>query len=152
MLHCHFPTMLKSVYDARFSVWLSVCAHSNSRKYSSNILKLIYIICVWRSMRRIENGTLWLLVCLQRQTKGFRYITAYGWGKCSKHILTYSYYTKSNEINIYHWNIQKKVSYEKWYKKYKYFLYKLTQKFSHTLHSTVKFFKEYFNTFILNEI
>ena len=55
---------MKSVYafglsvclSVRLSVRLSVCPRSNSRKYSSNVLKLIYVIYIWHSMNRIENG------------------------------------------------------------------------------------------------
>ena len=38
------------------SVCLCVCAYFNPRKYSSNSLKLIYVIQVYRRMFRIENG------------------------------------------------------------------------------------------------
>ena len=62
-------------------------------------------------------------------TKVFRWITAYG-EKCLKRILTYLDSTKYNEINISHSHIQKHVSYKKWYKKYKYYVYRLAQKFS----------------------
>ena len=34
---------------------LSVCPRSDSRKYSSNVLKLIYVIYISHSMDRIEN-------------------------------------------------------------------------------------------------
>ena len=38
-------------------VCLSVCLRSNSRKYSSNVLKLIYVIYIWLCMNHTENGT-----------------------------------------------------------------------------------------------
>ena len=38
------------------SVRPSVCLRSTSRKYSSNILKLIYVIHIWHSINCIENG------------------------------------------------------------------------------------------------
>ena len=37
-------------------VCLSVCARSNSRKYSSNVLKLMYVIQVYCRMFCIKNG------------------------------------------------------------------------------------------------
>ena len=37
-------------------VRLSVCACSNSRKYSSNVLKFQYVIHIGHSMNHIENG------------------------------------------------------------------------------------------------
>ena len=76
-----------------------------------------------------------LMICLQRHTKVFRYITAYG-GKCLNRILTYLDCTKYNEINIDPSHIQNHVSYKKGYKKHKYYVYRLTQKFSDTLHPT----------------
>ena len=59
-------------------------------------------------------------------------------GKCLKSILTYLDCTKYNEMYIGHLHIQKHVSYKKLYKKYKYYVYRLTQKFSDTLHPTGK--------------
>ena len=53
-----------------------------------------------------------LMVCLQRHTKVFRYITAYG-GKCLKSILTYLDCTKYNEIDICHFDVQNNTSYKK---------------------------------------
>ena len=38
------------------SVSQSVCRLSNSHKYSWNVLELIYVIHIWYSMNRIENG------------------------------------------------------------------------------------------------
>ena len=51
-----------------------------------------------------------LMVCLQRHTKVFRYITAYGGGKSLKRILTHLNCTKYNEINIRYSDVQKHVS------------------------------------------
>ena len=48
-------TKVKKCLCIRF-VCLSVCTRSNSRKYSSNVLKLIYVIYVWHSKNRTENG------------------------------------------------------------------------------------------------
>ena len=76
-------------------------------------------------------------VCLQRHTKVFRYITAYE-EKCLKRILTYLYCSKYNEIDIGHLHIQKHASYKKCHKKYKYYVCKLTEKFSDTFHPTGK--------------
>ena len=49
---------LLTIYNKVFmhSVYLSVCAHSNSRKSSSNVLKLIKVFHIWPGMDRIENG------------------------------------------------------------------------------------------------
>ena len=51
-----FLTKLKSFYA--FSL-LSVCAHSNCRKYSSSVLKSIYDFQVYYGMARIQNGVYW---------------------------------------------------------------------------------------------
>ena len=59
--------------------------------------------------------------------KIFRYSKNY-----RRHFLfecTATYCTKCNEIRILHSSIQKHVSYEKCFKYYKYFVYKLTQNF-----------------------
>ena len=56
--------------------------------------------------------------------------------KFLKCILKYLFYTKYNEINIFHSVVQKHFSNEKWLKEYKYFEYKLTQKFSDTVWTT----------------
>ena len=50
-------------------------------------------------------------------------------GKSFKRILAYLYCIKYNEINICHLGIQKYNSHEKWFKSYKYFLYRLAQNF-----------------------
>ena len=47
-------------------------------------------------------------------------------GDFSKCILLYLYCVNFNEIYIYHLGIQKQVSHEKWFKSYKYFLYRLS--------------------------
>ena len=60
--------------------------------------------------------------------------------KCLKRILTYLDCTKYNEINIGHLHIQKHVSYKKLYKKYKYYVYRIAQKFSDILHPMEKKF------------
>ena len=79
-----------------------------------------------------------LMVCLQRHIKVFRYITTYG-SKCLKRNLTYIYI--AFEINIGHSHTQNHVSYKKLHKMYKYYIYRLTQKFSDTFHPTVKNFQ-----------
>ena len=48
-------------------------------------------------------------------TNVFQYIMDYG-KMFLKRILTYLDYTKCNEINICHSDMQKHVSYEKWFK------------------------------------
>ena len=67
--------------------------------------------------------------------------------KYLKRILTYLYCNKWNKINIYHSDTQKHVSYKKWYKCYKYFVYRLSQKFSDP---NGEMFKVYFNILILH--
>ena len=54
-----------------------------------------------------------LKIRLQRQTKVFWYITAYGRGGFLKCITTYFCYTKCNKNNTCHWDVQKCVTYEK---------------------------------------
>ena len=46
-------TKSKSVH---VSVRLSVCAHFNSRNYSSNVLNFMCVIHIWYYMHRVENG------------------------------------------------------------------------------------------------
>ena len=59
--------------------------------------------------------------------------------------------TKYNEINIRHLDIQKHTFYEKWNIQHKYFVYRLTQKFSGPLRPAYeeKIFKAYFNIIML---
>ena len=64
--------------------------------------------------------------CLKRHTKG----TLRRMGRKLKNILTCLYCNKDNEINVCHSDIHKHVSYKKWYKSYKYLVYRLTQKIS----------------------
>ena len=52
------------------SVYLSVCARSNSRKYPSNVLKFKYVTHIWYRMNRIENDT-WGKVFIYRNTQKF---------------------------------------------------------------------------------
>ena len=51
---------MKSVYafglSAYPSVCLSACACSNSRKYSSKVLKFMYVIHIWHGINRIESS------------------------------------------------------------------------------------------------
>ena len=54
-------------------------------------------------------------------------------GNSLKCTLLYLYRIIYNETNICHLGVQKHVSHEKWLKSYKYFLYRLPQKFSETL-------------------
>ena len=51
-------------------------------------------------------------------------------GKDLKRILTSLYSNKWNKINIRHSDTQKHFANKKWFKCYKYFVYRLTQKFS----------------------
>ena len=112
-------------------VCLPVCTLSNSRKYSSNALILILTSDIaWIVLKMVRIR---LIVRLQRHTKVLWYIKAYG-RKCLKCILKDIHCNKCNIINIRHSNMQKYVFYEKWYKKYKHFIRRLLQNFSHTLH------------------
>ena len=54
--------------------------------------------------------------------------------KCLKHTLTYLDCIKYNEINIGHSNIKRMFPIKNDIKKYKDYVYRLTQKFSYTLH------------------
>ena len=92
------------------SVCPSVCPRSNSRKYSLNVLKLIYVIYIWHRMNRIENG-IYTTNGLSTEThKRFSDTLQAIGGKCLKRILKYLYWTKYNEIKICHSDIQKDIS------------------------------------------
>ena len=91
------------------------------------------------------------MICPQRHTKVFRYITPMG-EKCLKRILTYLDCTKSNEIIIGYSHIQKRVSYKNDIK---------STNIMHTgsykgfpIHCILRRenFKAYFNIFIFYEI
>ena len=75
------------------------------------------------------------MVCLQRRTKFSDILRPIG-GKCLRSVLTCLNCTKSNEIDISLLHIQNHVPNKKFYKKYKHYVYRLTQKFSDTLHTT----------------
>ena len=68
-------------------------------------------------------------------------------GGLLKNTLTYLCCTKYNMCNS---DIQKHVSYEKWLKSYKYFVYRLTQNFSGKLWCMKGFFKANKGLFILH--
>ena len=51
-----FNTFQQSWNACIWFVCLSACASSNLRKYSSNVLKFMYIIHVWYNLDVIENG------------------------------------------------------------------------------------------------
>ena len=67
------------------------------------------------------------MVCLQRHTTDPLWSMG---GKDSKCILTCLYCNKWNKINIWDLDTQKHFANKKWFKCYKYFVYRLTQKFS----------------------
>ena len=56
--------------------------------------------------------------------------------KCLKRILTHLDCTKYNVINLSQLHIQKHVSNKKLHKNYKYYVYRLTQKFFDAFHPT----------------
>ena len=88
-------------------ICLSVSARFNSPKYIRNLFMFFLPAC---SMDHIQNGMYRTNgLCLQRHTKYFRYITAYGEGNL-RHILIYLDGRKCNEINICHSDIEKNVS------------------------------------------
>ena len=64
-----------------------------------------------------------------------------------KRILTCFHCNKWNKISIKHSDTQKHVSYKNWYKCYKYFVYKLSQKFSDP---NGEMLKVHFNILILH--
>ena len=74
---------------------------------------------------------------LQKHTKVRRCITAYGEGKCLKHILTYLYSTKCNKIIICPSDIQNHGYSKKRYTKYKYFLFRPIQNVTDLLRLTI---------------
>ena len=84
-----------------------------------------------------KNGMNTILFCIQAHAKAFLF---YG-GNFLKRILTYLNFTKYNENNICHSNVQKLLSYEKGNKLYKYFVYRLRQRFSDTLQPMGGFLK-----------
>ena len=71
------------------------------------------------------------MLYVRAHIKVFRCIASYG-EKFLKSILMYLYSTKCNEINVCHLDIQKHVSYEKWFKYIIYLAYWFIQKFSNT--------------------
>ena len=95
------------------NILLSVCPRSNSCKYSTNVLKLIYVIYIWHSMNRIENGT-YTTNGLSTETHKSFLITAYR-GKMFKSYI-YLYSTKYTEINICYLDVKNHIFYNKWYK------------------------------------
>ena len=79
--------LINNVYAYNLSACPSIRTLSNSRKYSSNVLKFLYVIHIWYKINRIENA--WKKCMgwnarLQRLAKIFRNITAYGGGRIFK--------------------------------------------------------------------
>ena len=61
---CVFLYFINSLNKQCLCIWFvclfvrpSIRALSNSRKYSSNVLKFMYVTHIWYRMNRIENGT-----------------------------------------------------------------------------------------------
>ena len=79
-------------------------------------------------MNRIENG----IYRIHRSSTETHNPIHYGlWGgKDLKRILTCLYCNKWNKINIWDSDTQKHFANKKWFKCYKYFVYRLTQKIS----------------------
>ena len=95
----------------------------------------MYVIQSGHSMNRIENDIHTANYLSTETHKIFRYITAYGGEKFTVYFNILKC-IKYNEINVGHSSVQKHVSYKKFNKEYKYYVYKLIQNFSDTLHST----------------
>ena len=89
------------------------------------------------------------MLYLQRHTKDFRYITAYG-EKCLKRILIYLDTDEYNEINVCHSDEQKHVSYKNVIKSTNIMCTGSHKSF--LMHSILerKNFKAYFNIFIFH--
>ena len=101
----------KCMHSVCLSVRTSVYPHSNSHKYSSNVMKLIYVIHIWHSMNRIENCIdMTDIDGLSREIHKSFSIHYNLQGKYLKRILTYLDCTKYNEINISPSHIQKHVA------------------------------------------
>ena len=77
--------------------------------------------------------------CSTRTHKFFRCITPME-GKCLKRILKYFHCTEYNKINIYHSDIPKHFSYERYIKKIQIFYLQAHTKFFHTLRPTGEIF------------
>ena len=88
-----------------------------------------------------------LMICLQKHTKVFQYITPMG-EKCLKRILAYLDCTKHSEININHLHIQKHVSYKKNLQKVEMCVQAYTKVFRYIAsNGGRRWVKTYFNTF-----
>ena len=144
-----FNTFQQSWRVFMHSVCLSVCLSVRALTLK-NILQMSWIWYMlfisdiaWTVLKMVNIR---LMVCLQRHTKVFRYITVY-LKKNSKRILTCLYCNKWNKINIWHSGTQKHFVNKKWFKCHKYFVYSLTQNF---LILIGEMFKVYFNIFTLH--
>ena len=135
------------MYSVCLSICLFVCARFISRKYSSNVLKFISTIHIWHSMDRRENDIYGTHGSSQRHTKVFDALWPMKIRPHLKRLLTCLYSIKYNKTNACHSNTQKHASYKKWYKCYKYFVYRLSQKFADL---NREMFKVYFNVLILH--
>ena len=99
--HCfyHFPTKLKSVYA--FGLFVCPSVHAlilvNILQMSWNSCLLLISDIAWNKLKMVCMG---LTARLQRHTKVSGTIRLIG--GILKSILTYLYYTKYNEINMYH--------------------------------------------------
>ena len=88
-------------------------------------MKLMYIIYVCIRMFSIMYNISTTSILYTGSHKSFPILR----GNSLKHILLYLYCVNYNEINVCHLCIQKHVSHEKWLRSYKYYLYRLAQKF-----------------------
>ena len=106
-----FKTKFISVYAFGLSLCLSAWARFSSCKYSSNVLKFIYVFHIWYYIDRVKNNNIEQIVQVQRSTKVLKFFNRENFLKC---ILTYLNWTKYNEISINHSDIQKHASYKNW--------------------------------------
>ena len=138
---------MKSVYAFGLSVCPSVCPRSNSRKYPSNVLKLIYFIHIWHNLNRIENG-MYTPNGLSTEThKSFPILYGLRGGDFFRDILMYLNCTKYNAIFIYNSYTQKHFPMENGLNSIT-VLYTGSLKFSYTL-LPMGDFKAHFSIFLL---
>ena len=109
--------LLKPVFNTFQQRWkvfmhsdcLSVCFSVRTLSYSSNILKFTCAIHIWYSMERIKNSIHTTNGSSTETHKNF----SMHYDVKEENILTYLYWIKCSEINIYHSVIQTHVSNKK---------------------------------------
>ena len=71
------------------SVFIPICAYFNSCKYSSNVLKFMYVIDTWNGMHRIKNGMYRAKNSSKEMHESFWCFTAYRAAEFLNCMLTY---------------------------------------------------------------